>query len=90
MSNETALEQIVIGAIGKACNCPIVGLDTHTPLEVVGLDSLAMAAVISDVEAACGRQLSPDQLMTLLQVKTIGDIVQVIHVPDPIRAASCG
>lgn len=90
MSNEMALERIVIDAICKACNCPAAGLAGHTPLEVVGLDSLAMAAVISEVEAECGRQLSPDQLMTLLQVRTIGDIVQVIHEPNPVRAASCG
>lgn len=78
------LEQLVLEAMASATNRPLDALSMETRLEEIGLDSLGMAAVISDLEDGVLReQLSSEQLREFLQVNTIGEFLKIV---ESIRA----
>lgn len=88
MLDDESLKSVVIEAIEAACK-PSIALCADSRLEDIGLDSLGLATVISAVEDTFAIRLSPDQLMSFLQVSTIGEILQVIHGTETMPADQC-
>ena len=72
-----ALDRTVVLAVAKACSCDAESLHAVTTIDEIGLDSLGLEAVISEVQETCGIELTADQLMKFFEVATIEDIAAV-------------
>jgi acyl carrier protein len=74
---DLALQQ----AIERICGVPADGVEPSSTLEGLGIDSLAAAELITDVEMRTGHELPVDILRQLAQVRTVGEVA------DYMRAA---
>jgi hypothetical protein len=70
-----ALDELVTAAIATACRIEPASLDHRTPLADIGMDSLTLVAVLSEIEALCEIELSAADTAELLAAKDIGEIV---------------
>jgi acyl carrier protein len=74
--NNGRLQQLVVSAIARATNQPEDSITPQMRLEELGLDSLGIASIISEIEGAYDVQLSPDTLMEFLAVQNVGEFVE--------------
>lgn len=70
------LEAVLRESVAKVCSVPLEQVTRDTALDELGIDSLASAEVIFEVEIRLGREL-PNQLLRQVQeVRTVGDVAQ--------------
>src|SRR5262245_11298342 len=68
------LEDLVRRAISKICAVDVARVQPDASLRDLGVDSLAAAEVLVELEITLGRQLPVDVLRRLDHVETVGDI----------------
>jgi acyl carrier protein len=73
--DDDALEPAVRAAVARACDADPERVHRATRLDELGLDSLAAAEVITDVEIRLGVEFPVDALRTLTQAETVGDVL---------------
>jgi acyl carrier protein len=67
-------------AIEAVCEIPRHQLGPATELTTLGVDSLAVAEILVDIEIRLGKELPIDVLRRFDQVKTIGDVARELGV----------
>jgi len=72
--NVTDMERLVQAAIVKVCGIDVARIDPTAQLADIGVDSLAAAEVLVELEIQLNKQLPVDVLRRLEQVKTVSDI----------------
>jgi acyl carrier protein len=81
------LENVLRDAIVKVADVPPEQVTRSVPLEALGIDSLAVAEILVELEIHLDRELPVDLLRRLDQVRTVGDVVDelaaVLLTPDP-------
>ena len=70
----TDMERLVQAAIVKVCGIDVARIDPTAQLADIGVDSLAAAEVLVELEIQLNKQLPVDVLRRLEQVKTVRDI----------------
>lgn len=70
----TEMESRVQAAIAKVCGIDVTTIDPGAPLADIGVDSLAAAEVLVELEIQLSKQLPVDVLRQLEHVETVRDI----------------
>ena len=66
-------------SIGRICDVPVESITDATTLEDLGIDSLAAAEVLTDVEIRLDRELPVDGLRRLTASRTVGDVAALLR-----------
>ena len=66
-------------AIARTCEVPLERVRLDSPLEELGVDSLASAEIITDLEISTGLELPMEVLRRLNDVRTVGDVLAQIE-----------
>jgi len=69
------LDELLRVTIAKICAIPVSEIDDDTRLDALGVDSLAVAEIIVEMEVELGVELPIDVLRQLDRVQTVGDVV---------------
>jgi acyl carrier protein len=72
------LEEALGQAIETICDIPAERVTAATPLEELGVDSLAVAEIIVELEIRLGREFPVHILRRLGEVRTVGDVVAAL------------
>jgi acyl carrier protein len=78
---------LVQEAITKVCNVEIGRVDPNAKLADLGVDSLAAAEVLVELEIRLGRDLPVDVLRRLDQADTVGDVATLLESAFGSRVA---
>ena len=70
----TEMERLVQAAIAKVCGIDVANIDPTAQLADIGVDSLAAAEVLVEMEIQLDKQMPVDVLRRLEQVYTVRDI----------------
>jgi len=62
-------------SVARICGAPAEQVTPASTLEDLGIDSLAAAEIITDVEIRAGIELPMDVLRGLNQLRTVGEVV---------------
>jgi acyl carrier protein len=68
------LDQALRESIAKICGVPAGQVSAASTLDDLGIDSLAAAEIITDVEIRAGIELPMDLLRGLGQLRTVGEV----------------
>ncbi len=77
-SERSRLEEVVVASVARACNQEDAAISLQSNLVDVGLDSLALQAVISEMETLWRCEFTPDELMIAFDARNVGDIVRLV------------
>jgi len=69
------LEQLLRDVIVKVCDVAPAQVQRSAQLEDLGIDSLAVAEIIVELEIHLGRELPIDMLRRLDRIRTVGDVL---------------
>lgn len=73
------LEDLLKETIARLCSVPLQDLHGDTRLDSLGVDSLAVAEIIVDMEIALETELPIDVLRRLDRVQTVDDVVHELR-----------
>ena len=68
------LDVTLCESIVRICGVPADRVTSASTLEDLGIDSLAAAEIITDVEIRAGIELQMDALRGLSQLRTVGEV----------------
>ncbi len=68
------LDAALCESIARVCGVPADQVSPASTLEDLGIDSLAAAEIITDVEIRAGVELPMDVLRGLSQLRTVGEV----------------
>jgi len=68
------LDAALCESIARVCGVPADQVSPGSTLEDLGIDSLAAAEIITDVEIRAGVELPMDVLRGLGQLRTVGEV----------------
>jgi acyl carrier protein len=71
---DVSIEDAVRSAIASTCQLDLEAVGTEQIIDDLGLDSMRILAVIGLLEAAYERDFGPDQIISLLQAATVGEL----------------
>jgi acyl carrier protein len=73
-------------AISRTCAVPAVSIQSDSMLTELGVDSLASAEILTDLEIRLGKQLPADASRRLKQARTVGDLESILRreLTDPV------
>jgi acyl carrier protein len=83
--DDEALASALRNAVARACDVPPDRVEAATPLDELGLDSLAAAEVITDVEIGLGVEFPVDVLRQLTQARTVGEVLDRLRDGMAVR-----
>lgn len=66
-------------SISRTCEIPIDRIHADSDLEELGVDSLASAEIVTDLEIRLGRDLPVDVLRRLGGARTVGDVAAAMR-----------
>jgi len=66
-------------SISRICEIPLDVVSDDATLEALGVDSLASAEIMTDMEIRVGRDLPVDALRRLAGARTVGDVSTVLQ-----------
>jgi acyl carrier protein len=76
-------------SIARICGVPADQVGSDSTLEDLGIDSLAAAEIITDVEIRAGVELPMDVLRGLGQLRTVGEVAAHLEAgvgSPPVRS----
>ena len=79
MTQDKSLKTTVLGAIADACNLSAAEITVDMNIQDLGLDSWAITAIVAQLEAAYGIEVSTDQLIDLMQAEFVRDFVALVE-----------
>jgi acyl carrier protein len=74
-------------SIARICAVPADQVGPDSTLEDLGIDSLAAAEIITDVEIRAGVELPMDVLRGLGQLRTVGEVAAHLEAGAPSQSA---
>ena len=74
------VESTLRDAIVKVCDVPPERVRPETDLDALGIDSLASAEIIFEIEISLGRELPNHVLRQVGGVRTVGDVARRLEV----------
>jgi acyl carrier protein len=83
--DDETLEAALREAVARACEVPPDRVDLATPLGELGLDSLAAAEVLTDVEIRLGVEFPVDVLRRLTEARTVGEVLDRLRDALAVR-----
>ena len=86
MNLDLALRESIV----KICGVPADKVTPASTLEDLGVDSLAAAEIITDVEIRTGIELPMDVLRGLGELRTVGEVVAHLEAGAPSPSAHSG
>jgi acyl carrier protein len=84
------IEDLLKESIAKVCAIDAGALRPDTRLEDIGVDSLASAEVLVDIEIRLGRQLPTGTLRLLETAHTVGDVADLLRAAFEAQAQGSG
>ncbi len=69
-------EELLRDCIVKVCGVPPESVHSDTDLDALGIDSLASAEVLFELEIRLGRELPNHVLRQVQQVRTVGEVAR--------------
>ena len=66
-------------SISRTCDIPVDSIHAESDLEELGVDSLASAEIVTDLEIRLGRDLPVDVLRRLGGARTVGDVATAMQ-----------
>jgi acyl carrier protein len=93
LQRQAHLEEQLKASIAEVCGLDASGLTSATRLDAIGVDSLASAEVLVDLEIRIDADFAPGTLRRLEHAETIGDIAALLAealAEDAPPAASSG
>jgi acyl carrier protein len=66
-------------SISRTCDIPVERIHAESDLEELGVDSLASAEIVTDLEIRLGRDLPVDVLRRLGSARTVGDVATAMQ-----------
>jgi len=79
MDSETSLDEFVITTIAATCSVERREITPESSLADLLMDSLSIAALVSEVEAACSCEFSEDEIFGLYQARSVRDVLELIR-----------
>ena len=84
------LDDALLQSIARVTGAPVDDIADDTTLDALGVDSLAAAELITDLEIRLGQDLPIDVLRRLGQARTVGDVRDQLRQalsepPGPLR-----
>ena len=76
----TSMQVLLKESIAEVCGVEMAALRPETRLEDIGVDSLASAEVLVDIEIRLGRQLPSGTLRRLETAHTVADVAALLEV----------
>ena len=73
------LEEALRDAIVKICDVRAERIERSTGLEDLGIDSLAVAEIIVELEIGLDRELPIEMLRRLDRVRSVGDVIDELQ-----------
>jgi acyl carrier protein len=70
------LQEFVQSAVARACNIDPAALNPQTQLSDIGLDSIALVAIVSQLETAYDLRMSAVDTLDLMTAVTLGELVE--------------
>ena len=70
-----ALASALRESVARACDVPVGAVEMSSSLDDLGLDSLAAAEVITDLEIRLGVEFPVDVLRRLTDADTVGEVL---------------
>lgn len=83
---EQSRNEFVISTIVTASNFPGASVIPQTRLADINMDSLALASVIAQVEAAHEVELEPEEVVRIFNSATVGDVITAVNAVLDARA----
>ena len=81
------IEELLRQAIAQVCAVDVRGLTEASRLEDVGIDSLASAEILVELEVRLGRQLPAGTLRRLEHTRTLGELAALLESAFALPAA---
>ena len=78
LTNDVDLSELVMDTLGAACSVDRAAIGLETTLLDLGLDSMAITAIVAQAEAACDCELTPDQIVGLFDAIQVKDLIAQI------------
>ena len=75
----TSMQVLLKESIAEVCGVEMAALRPETRLEDIGVDSLASAEVLVDIEIRLGRQLPSGTLRRLETAHTVADVAALLE-----------
>jgi acyl carrier protein len=66
-------------SISRTCEIPVDSVHAESDLEELGVDSLASAEIVTDLEIRLGRDHPVDVLRRLGSARTVGDVATAMQ-----------
>ena len=66
-------------SISRTCEIPVADIHAESDLEELGVDSLASAEIVTDLEIRLGQDLPVDVLRRLGSARTVGDVATAMQ-----------
>jgi acyl carrier protein len=84
------LEALLRECIVKVCDVPPESVTSETDLDSLGVDSLASAEIIFEIEIRLQRELPNHLLRQVQQVRTVGDVARRLEeaLEEPTTSAA--
>jgi len=83
--DDATLESALREAVTRACEVSPDVVHLSTPLDELGLDSLAAAEVLTDVEIGLGVEFPVDVLRRLSEARTVGEVLERLREGLAVR-----
>jgi acyl carrier protein len=80
------MKEELLAAVAAACNVSHSDISLQTRLHEIGLDSLALTAVITRMEAYFHIGMEPDRVLSAFSVDTVGELVDCIEAAGAAHA----
>jgi acyl carrier protein len=74
--DDQRLAEMLTESVARACEVSVEQVTSTATLDDLGLDSLAAAEVITDLEIALGVEFPLDVLRRLTEARTVGDVLE--------------
>jgi len=89
MESRELLQNAVLTAVGESCYRTLEELRLDESLLDLGIDSLVITSIVGSLENLLHRKLHQDQVITLFEAETLGQLVQqVIRIAEDTSAVS--
>jgi acyl carrier protein len=76
MHSRERLKATIVTAIADSCYLQADELSLDLPIRDLGLDSLAIASIVGELEIAWRCEFTQDDVISLIQAERIGDLLE--------------
>jgi acyl carrier protein len=83
--DDDELASALCESVARSCEVPVGEVDLSTSLDALGLDSLAAAELITDLEIRLGVEFPVDVLRRLTEAETVGDVLDRLRDALAVR-----